>query len=135
MKETLPSPMLLLVRTFSRRSRKANWDSLDSAFLSNTEWSGGDGDILLLNRKRRTFWNTGFLESEQEERFSALSLLPFMKGMDPTLLKDSHEPKINKSKVVAVTESLFLSPGAKYQLCLSRRIQHGLSEVHSTGKG
>lgn len=86
MKETLPSPMLLLVKTFSPRSRKANWDSLDSAFLSNTEWSGGDEDILPLNRRRRTFWNTGFLESEQEERFSVLSLLPFMKGLDPTLL-------------------------------------------------
>lgn len=58
-----------------------------------------------------------------------------MKGMDPTLPKDSHEPKINKSKVVTVTESLFLSPGPKYQLCLSPRIQHGLSGVHSTGKG
>ena len=41
--------------------------------------------------------NIGYLESDQEERLSALSLLPFLKGMDPALLKDSYEPSWESS--------------------------------------
>ena len=41
--------------------------------------------------------NIGFLESDHEERLTAISLLPFLKGMDPALLKDSYEPSWESS--------------------------------------